>query len=69
VGHLYGKRFGSKKSLSHTEGGDGVVAGILHTYSPMKMEQAESSETLAFNLQKPRNNPEDSIRYLNPAEV
>jgi hypothetical protein len=28
----------------------------------MKMEQAECSETLAFKLQKPGNNPEESIR-------
>jgi hypothetical protein len=34
----------------------------VHTYSPMKMEQTECSETLAFKLQTPGNNPEESIR-------
>jgi hypothetical protein len=35
---------------------------LLHTYSPMKMEQTGCSETLAFKLQTPVNHPEDSIR-------
>jgi hypothetical protein len=29
----------------------------------MKMEQTERSETLAFKLQTPVNNPEESIRH------
>jgi hypothetical protein len=29
----------------------------------MKMEQTECSETLAFKLQTPGNNPEESIRH------
>jgi hypothetical protein len=36
----------------------------LHTYSPMKMEQTECSETLAFKLQTPGNHPEEIIRQL-----
>jgi hypothetical protein len=35
---------------------------ILHTYSPMKMEQGVLT-TLAFKLQKPVNNPEESIQH------
>jgi hypothetical protein len=29
---------------------------------PMKMEQTQCSEKLAFNLQKPGNNPKENIR-------
>jgi hypothetical protein len=39
-----------------------------HTYWPMKMEQTECSETLAFKLQTPGNNPEESIRNSKHAE-
>jgi hypothetical protein len=35
----------------------------LHTYSPMKMERTECSETLAFKLQTPGNNPKENIRH------
>jgi len=35
----------------------------LHTYPPMKMEQAECSETLLYKIQKPGNYPEESILY------
>jgi hypothetical protein len=34
----------------------------LRTYSPMKMERTECSETLAFKLQTPGNNPKENIR-------
>jgi len=37
---------------------------ILHTYSPMKMEQTEFSETLAYKIQTPGNYPEESIQQL-----
>jgi hypothetical protein len=40
----------------------------LHTYSPMKMEQTVCSETLAFKLQTPGNNPEESIRHSKQGE-
>jgi hypothetical protein len=33
-------------------------------YTPMKMEQTEYSEMLAFKLQTPGNNPEGSTRLL-----
>jgi len=32
------------------------------TYPPMKMEQTECSETLAYKIQTPRNYPEESIQ-------
>jgi hypothetical protein len=35
----------------------------LHTYPPMKMEQTQCYETLAFKLQMLGNRPEESIRY------
>jgi hypothetical protein len=34
----------------------------LHTYLPMKMEQTECSETLAFKQQTPVNHPDESIQ-------
>jgi hypothetical protein len=40
----------------------------LHTYSPMKMEHTQCSETLAFKLQTPGNNPEESIRHSKQGE-
>jgi len=33
-----------------------------HTYLPMKMEQTECSETLAYKFQTPGNYPEESIQ-------
>jgi hypothetical protein len=35
---------------------------ILHTYPPMKMEQTECSEPLAYEIQTPGNYPEESIQ-------
>jgi hypothetical protein len=37
---------------------------ILHTYPPMKMEQTECSETLAYKIQTPGNYPEESVQYF-----
>jgi hypothetical protein len=39
------------------------TAVTLHTNSPMKMEHTQCSETLAFKLQTPGNNPEESTRH------
>jgi hypothetical protein len=33
------------------------------TYPPMKMEQTECSETLAYTLQTPVNHPEENIQH------
>jgi hypothetical protein len=44
-------------------------AVTLHTFSPMKMEQAECSETLAFKLQTPGNNPKENIRHFRTGSV
>jgi hypothetical protein len=41
---------------------------ILHTYPPMKMEQRECSETLAYKIQKPGNYPEESIQHSEQGE-
>jgi hypothetical protein len=43
------------------------IAVTLHTYSPIKMEQKERSETLAFELQVLGNNPEESIHDIQNA--
>jgi len=32
----------------------------------MKIEQTECSETSAYKFQTPGNNPEESIKYINP---
>jgi hypothetical protein len=34
----------------------------------MKMERTECSETLAFELHTPGNNPKENIRHLNQGE-
>jgi hypothetical protein len=41
----------------------------LHTYPPMKMEQTQCSETSAFKLQTPGNNPEENIRHSEQGEI
>ena len=41
---------------------------ILHTYRPMKMEQTECSETLAYKFETPRNYPEESIQLSEHGE-
>jgi len=34
-----------------------------NTYLPMKMEQTECFETLAYKIQMPGNNPEESVQH------
>jgi hypothetical protein len=36
---------------------------ILHTYLPIKMEQTECFEKLAYKIQTPGNYPEESIQH------
>jgi len=36
---------------------------VEHNYLPMKMEQTECSETLAYKFQMPGNYPEESILH------
>jgi len=38
--------------------------GILCTYTPVKMEQTECSETLACKSEMPENYPEESIQKV-----
>jgi hypothetical protein len=40
-----------------------IVIILLHTNLPMKMEQAECSETSANKIQTPGNYPEESIQH------
>jgi len=37
---------------------------FLHTDPPMKMEQTECSETLAYKIQAPGNYPEENIQQV-----
>jgi hypothetical protein len=39
-----------------------------HTYSPMKMEQTECSETSAYKIQTPGNYPEERIQHSEHGE-
>jgi hypothetical protein len=39
------------------------------TYPPMKKEQTQCAEMLAFKLQTPGNHPEESIRHSEQREV
>jgi hypothetical protein len=36
---------------------------IPHTYTSIKMEQTECSETSAYKIQMPENYPEESVQY------
>jgi hypothetical protein len=45
-----------------------VLLSILHTYPPMKMEQTECSETLAYKIQAQGNYPEENIRHSEHGE-
>jgi hypothetical protein len=44
------------------------VGVTLHTFPPMKMEQTECSETLAYKIQTPSNHPEESIQHSEHGE-
>jgi len=52
----------SSQTFSHTNTPTFSTPVILHTYPPMKMEQTEFSETLAYKIQVPGNYPEESIQ-------
>jgi len=41
---------------------------VLHTYPPVKMEQTECSETLAYKIQMLGNYPEESIQHSEHGE-
>jgi len=68
LGHLCGKRFGSSQTFSRTNATTFLTTVILHTYPPMKMEQTECSETLAYKIQMPGNYPEESIQHSEHGE-
>jgi hypothetical protein len=44
------------------------MKNLLHTYPPMKMEQTECSETLAYIMQTPGNYPEESTQHSEHGE-
>ena len=41
---------------------------IVFTHLPMKMEQTECSETLAYKIQMPKNYPEENIQHTEHGE-
>ena len=41
---------------------------FIGTYLPMKMEQIECSETSAYKIQTPGNNPEENIQHSEHGE-
>jgi hypothetical protein len=45
------------------------ITVTLHTYSPMKMEHTQCSETLAFKLQTPVNHPVEAYNFQSKAKV
>jgi hypothetical protein len=60
VGYLYGKKFGSKNSLSQSEGSDGVEAGRWNR---------QCSETLVFKLQRLVKPQKKAYNIQNKAKV
>ena len=76
LGYWYGKRFSlkiawaywlrlfSSWTFSHINTPTFLNLVILHTYTPMKMEQTECFETSAYKIQTPVNYPEETILYL-----
>ena len=56
-------RLFSSQTLSRINTPTFSIPAILHTYPPMKMEQTECSETLAYKIQMPGNYPEESLLY------
>jgi hypothetical protein len=44
------------------------MKNLFHTYPPVKMEQTECSETLAYKIQTPGNYPEESIQHSEHGE-
>jgi hypothetical protein len=71
LGHLYGKDL-ARKFLSqiffriNTPTLSTPV--ILHTYPPIKMEDTECSEKLAYQIQTPGNYPEESTQHSEHGE-
>jgi len=74
LGYLYGRGFGSKipifePSLFPYKYSNILYPVILLAYPPMKMEQTECSETLAYKIQTPGNCPEESIQHSEHDEI
>ena len=44
------------------------VENALHTYPPVKVEQAKCSETSAYKIQTPGNYPEESVQHSEHGE-
>ena len=68
LGSLYGKTFGLSQTFSRINIPTFSNLVFLHTYPPMKMEQAECSETSAYKIQTPRNYPEEGLQHSQEGE-
>ena len=66
--YLYGKRFGSSQTFFRINTPTFSTSVIPHTYPPMSLEQTECSEKLAYKIQTPGNNPEESIQHSQHGE-
>jgi hypothetical protein len=66
LGYFYGEMFGSgyfsSQTFSRINTPTVPTPVTFHTYSPMKVEEAERSETVAFKLQTLGNHPEENIK-------
>ena len=68
LGYLSWKRFGSSQTFPRINTLTFWKSVILHTYLRTKMEQTECSETSAYKIQTPGNNPEESIQHSEHGE-
>jgi len=71
LGYVYGKdlaRTFSSQSFSRINTPTLSTPVILHTYPPIKMEQTDCSEKLAYKIQTPGNYPEESIQHSKHGE-
>jgi len=65
---FYMPTFRNTLSVPSSQTGRCEESVILHTYLPVKMEQAVFSETSAYKIQTPGNYPGESIQYSEHGE-
>ena len=78
LGYLYGKRLVSKVALASRKEGAGegecpnretISSRLFFLLTPpLKMEQTECSETLAYKIQMPGNHPKERIQHSEHSE-
>jgi hypothetical protein len=65
LGYSYGKSLAwnsLSQTFSHLNTPTHLKPSHSYTYLPMKMEQTECSETVAYKIQTPGNYPEENIQ-------